>query len=69
MITFILRLYKQVYVFILYICKVELATLVEGGSRAPFSIATSPRCREGHYSFPELLHFTLDADFIMLTVN
>ena len=29
-----------------------LATVVEGDSKAPFSIATTPRCRGGHYSFP-----------------
>ena len=29
-----------------------LATLVEGDPKAPFSIATTPRYREGHYSFP-----------------
>ena len=25
---------------------------VKGDLKAPFSIATTPRCREGHYSFP-----------------
>ena len=30
----------------------KLATLVEGDPKAPFSIAITPRCREGHYSFP-----------------
>ena len=29
-----------------------LATVVEGNRKAPFSIATTPRCREGRYSFP-----------------
>ena len=32
--------------------KVNLATLVESDSKAPFSIATTPRCRGGHYSIP-----------------
>ena len=32
--------------------KVELATVVEGDQKAPFSIATTPRCRGGRYSFP-----------------
>ena len=27
-------------------------TVVEGDSKAPFSIATTPRCRGGLYSFP-----------------
>ena len=36
-----------------YVSKlIKLATLAEGGAKAPFSIATTPRIREGHYSFP-----------------
>ena len=30
----------------------KLATVVEGDPKAPFSIATIPRCRGGRYSFP-----------------
>ena len=30
--------------------KVKLATIVEGDPKAPFSIATTPRCRGGRYS-------------------
>ena len=33
--------------------KVKLATIVEGNPKAPFSIATTPRCRGGRYSFLE----------------
>ena len=29
-----------------------LATIVEGEPKVPFSIATTPRCWGGHYSFP-----------------
>ena len=29
-----------------------LVTIVEGDPKAPFSIATTPRCKEGRYSFP-----------------
>ena len=29
-----------------------MATVVEGDPKVPFSIATTPRCREGHNSFP-----------------
>ena len=36
----------------IYICKVKLATLVEGDPKAPFSIATTPRCRGGRNSIP-----------------
>ena len=35
-----------------YISKVKLATIVEGDPKAPFSIATTPRCRGGRYSIP-----------------
>ena len=31
--------------------KVKLATIVEGNPKAPFSIATTPMCRGGRYSF------------------
>ena len=34
--------------------KVKLATLVEGNSKAPFSIATTPRRREERYSIPRI---------------
>ena len=30
----------------------KLATVVEGDQKAPFSIATIPRCWGGRYSFP-----------------
>ena len=43
-----------------YKSKVKLATIVEGNPKAPFSIATTPMCRGGRYSFPGLLYFTLD---------
>ena len=48
---------------------VKLVTLAEGDSKAPFSIATTPRCREEHNSFPGLLHLTFDAYFIMLSAK
>ena len=56
------------YIYI-YISKVKLATIVEGKPKALFSIATTPRCRGGRYSFPVLLYFTLDPYLIMLSVN
>ena len=52
-----------------YISKVKLATIVEGNPKAPVSIATTPRCRGGRYSFPGLLYFTLDPYLIMLSVK
>ena len=35
-----------------YIYIYNLATVVKGDSKAPFSIAIAPRCRVGYYSFP-----------------
>ena len=32
--------------------KAKLATVVKGDQKAPFSITTTPRGREGHYLFP-----------------
>ena len=49
--------------------KVKLATIVEDDPKAPFSIATTPKCRGGRYSFPGLLFFTLDPYLIMLSVK
>ena len=51
------------------IIKVKLETLVEGDPKAPFSVATTPTCMGGRYSFPRLLHFTLDPYLIMLSVK
>ena len=53
----------------IYISKVKWATIVEGNPKAPFSIATTPRCRGGRYSLPGLLYFTLDPYLIMLCVK
>ncbi len=33
-----------------YMVSNKLATIVEGDPKTPFSIATTPRCRGGHYS-------------------
>ena len=46
-----------------------MLTLVEGNPKAPFSIVTTPRSRGECYSFPGLLHFTLDPYLIMLSVK
>ena len=53
----------------LLISKVKLATIVEGNPKAPFSIATTPRCRRGRYSFPGFLYFTLDPYLLILSVK
>ena len=36
---------------------VRLATIVEGDPKAPFSLATTPRCRGGRKSFPLIAPF------------
>ena len=36
------------------VSKVKLATIVEDDPKAPFSIATTPRCRGGRYSIPRI---------------
>ena len=42
---------KTICVRLEYIVKkVKLVTLVESDPKAPFSIATTPRCREGRYN-------------------
>ena len=44
--------YRETDIFMILSKAVKLATVVEGDPKAPFSIATTPRCRGGHYSFP-----------------
>ena len=39
------------YYISIYISKVKLAIVVEGDPKAPLSIATTPWCKEGRYSF------------------
>ena len=46
-----------------------MATIVKGNQKAPFSIATKPRCRGGATPFPGLLHFTLDTYLILPSVK
>ena len=44
-------------------------TLLEGDPKAPFSKATTPRYRRGHYCFPWITPITIDLYCIMLTVK
>ena len=48
--------------------KIKLAILVESDAKSPFSIATTPRCWEGRYSIPGLLHFTIKYHFLKCLV-
>ena len=47
----------------------KLANLVEGNMKAPFSIPTTPKCREGATPFSRFLHLTLDPYLIKLSVR
>ena len=49
--------------------KVKLATLVEGDPKAPFSIASAPRCTAGPYSFSCIALLYPDPYLIMLCVK
>ena len=44
-------------------------TIVNGDPKAPFSIATTPRCRGRHYSFHWTTPLTLDPYLIILSVK
>ena len=47
----------------------KLATVVKGDQKAPFSIATTPRCRGGRYSFPWITPLYLHTYLILLSVK
>ena len=48
---------------------VSLPTVVESGQKALYSIATTPRCREGHHSFSWIALLTLFPNLIMLSIK
>ena len=48
---------------------VSWLTVVEDNSKAPFSIATTPKYRRGRYSFPLTTPPTRDPYCIILNVN
>ena len=52
-----------------YIYIVRLATVVEGDSKAPFSLATTPRWKGGCNSFPWIAPLILDTFLIMMSVK
>ena len=64
------NVYKS-YMFIYKVSKkkVKLSPFSWGWPKGSFSIATTLRSREGHYSFPLIAHFTLDPYLIMLSVK
>ena len=55
----------NIYIYIY----VRLLTVVEGDLKIPFSIATTPRCRGGHFPFPWIVPLTFDLYLIMLSVK
>ena len=57
-----------IYISVFEHIKVNLVTLNEGDSKAPFSVAITPIYR-GAAPFPGLLHFTCDPYPIMLSVK
>ena len=49
--------------------KVKLSPLIESDPKAPFSIATTPRCGRGRYSIPRIVPLYLDPHLIMLSAK
>ena len=54
---------------LLYIYIYKLVNRIRGRPKAPFSIATTTKCRGGHYSFPCIAPLTLDPYRIMPSVK
>ena len=52
--TFVLAPHISVLSYLFSFFFLKLATIVEGDPKAPFSIATTPRCRGGRYSIPRI---------------
>ena len=48
---------------------ISCPTGVEGDSKAPILMSTTPRFREGHYYFPWIAPLTLDPYLIMLSLK
>ena len=46
--------YNYIYIYVFCVSKVKLATFVAGDLKAPFSIATTSRCRDRRYSIPRI---------------
>ena len=60
----------RVYIYIYtHVCDTYTCVHIEGKPKAPFSIAATPRCRGGHYSFLWIALLTLDTYLIILSVK
>ena len=57
------RLYIYIYIYI------SCLKVIEGDSKASFSIATTPRCKSEWCSFPLIAQISLDPYLIMLGVQ
>ena len=67
--NFIITLFRVVW---RHVNKVKLVTLIDGGPKAPFSIATTLRCRGGHYTFSwiaSLYSWSLPVPYILETYS
>ena len=67
--TFVGYLMSQSLFIYIYIYIVSWPTVVEGDPKAPFSIATIPKCKGGRNSFHWIPPLTLDQYLIMLNVK
>ena len=47
--------WQYIYIYIYIYIFGKLVTVVEGEQKSPFSIATTPRCSGGSYSFPRIV--------------
>ena len=65
-----LLIYICTYIYIyIYIYVLNWTIIVGGNMKASFSIATTPRYRTKHYSFPWIASLTFDLYLIMLSVK
>ena len=63
------KFYSSVLINANNTCISKVGNLGREWPEGSFSIATTPRCRGGCYSFSGLLHLTLDPYLIMLSVK
>ena len=68
-IYYIITIYIDITLCPTYHCKLSWPIVVEEDLKVPFSIATTPRCREGHYSFLWSALLTLNPYLKMLSVK
>ena len=65
-------IYIYIYIYIYILCLYEYIswlTIIKGNLIVPFSIGTTPRCKEGCYSFLLIVPLNFDPYLIMLSVK